>query len=1739
MDVFNLQKQLVNDYGSYTKSFIKIRDQRINEFVQSRLESGAYWPQPLVQLNPMFERGGTVQELIDEKILHEGCDDVFKVGKDEALPGSPIVFHKHQREAIELYAQGKSYILTSGTGSGKSLTYIVPIVDHVLKNGTGNGIKAIVVYPMNALANSQFDELSKFIDYGFPDNARPVSFARYTGQESDEERKAIQNNPPDILLTNYMMLELLLTRRQDQAIVKHAQKLKFLVFDEIHTYRGRQGADVAMLIRRTKQTLNAEDAICIGTSATMASGKNSRDQKKVVADVAQKMFATEFDEHQVIGETLSRRTTAFDQSRKDFWEAVSGILSTKTAPDDADSFQSSELASWIEDFFGLTQEHLGEITLLKRQIPQRIQGKGGAIETLQNSLQQHQLESQSAAEIEDVLIQFFKRGAELKPTGDRYPIFAFKLHQFFSRGDTVWSSLESASNRHLEISKKIAAPGDTSRLLFPLVFCKECGCEYHRVTKFRRSDGTTRFLPREDRMDLDLDESSEAGFLYLSETSPWPEPSDEADRLPEQFRNADGTANRSQNKWFPERFHVCSDGHVDESGEVAAFIQSNFRFCLNPDCGVTYPAQTRSERAKLLTLGVDTRSTATTILALRTLQELRKKESALPDKAKKLLSFTDNRQDASLQAGHFNDFAQVALIRSALYAVLEDHPDGVSAAHLPKLVFEKMDLEFQDYASNPDTRGPARDPIKGTLIRVIEYLIFRDLMEGWRVTTPNLEQCGLLKFKYPYLKGEKDALVDDDEIWTKGFEDKSEFRSVPEALNGIDKVDRFQLIQVLLDFMRRNLCVKSRVLEYDEQSELQRLIQNHISEDTAWHIDNKGDMVLGQVLYPRSRPKKAYDRNAVYASPLGAYGKFIKRELSRLNPDTHFKTEDVQEVLNYIIRACAIFNIIEQVRDQDNMDGYQLVPSSMLWALGDGTPPHNPLKQIEGSQADNDGNAYFKDFYQTYLSFTGALEAREHTAQVQSDEREKREEAFKSAKLPLLFCSPTMELGVDISQLNVVNLRNVPPTPANYAQRSGRAGRGGQPAFVFTYCAGRSPHDQYYFNNPEAMVAGEVAAPRIDLTNEELLKSHINALWLEATKLDLGIVIPDLLDVDPEDEHGYVFKEDVLKALADQAARAKATSRAQLILSKIKPYFDDEDAFDIDVFVRNQLQGIERQFRLALKRWVSLYTSAMTMKDINNRRSSDMTLSEQDRNVAKSLWNQSNTQIELLTKARGAFEGDFYTYRYFAAEGFLPGYNFPRLPISAFIPGRRRNASRDEFVSRARFLAISEFGPRSLVYHNGKRYQVHRVNMDLEQGEEGITYQEIKRCEDCGHGHVVDPTHPIELCKLCGSTLEHESIISNLVQMQNVTLRLKERITCDEEERQRFGYRVTSAVSFEGVNRKDAELQVNGNAVCKLFFGPTATLWRINRGWSNSKETDPDGFVLDLETGRWQSNKVEEDNESAHASKTARIVPYVQDQKNALLLIPQGIRDEFMPSLQSALKEAIQQVFQVEPMELGIEGLPSRSARKSLLFYEVSEGGAGVLRELVRNESAWKRIIDKALAICHFDPDTGSDLGEEFCSKACYSCLLDYANQPDHQELDRFKVKELLWDWRKATLVESGGRGSREQRYNDLLSKCDSKLEKSWLQLVYERGYHLPSHSQENTPGVYSKPDFEYREEMAAVFIDGPPHDRANIQDNDEAVTEKLEMFGYRVVRFHHSDKDQWEEQLKTMEDIFGKPSES
>ncbi|MCL2726736.1 MAG: DEAD/DEAH box helicase, partial [Polyangiaceae bacterium] len=281
MDVFSLRDSIVSEYSKFATSFTTIHAADIRAQIEAIYSKARFWPDPLLQINPNYKRGLSLETLIANGALHARIADIFR--DDD---GAPLSLYKHQAQAVDLAWQGKSFVVTTGTGSGKSLCFFIPIVSALLtekSESAARRTRAIVIYPMNALANSQFEELGKFVKN--VQSERPVTFARYTGQEDSEERRRIAENPPDILLTNFMMLELLMTRQDelDRKVIGNCQGLRFLVLDELHTYRGRQGADVALLVRRVRERLSHERLQCIGTSATMASEGTAWNKQEVVA----------------------------------------------------------------------------------------------------------------------------------------------------------------------------------------------------------------------------------------------------------------------------------------------------------------------------------------------------------------------------------------------------------------------------------------------------------------------------------------------------------------------------------------------------------------------------------------------------------------------------------------------------------------------------------------------------------------------------------------------------------------------------------------------------------------------------------------------------------------------------------------------------------------------------------------------------------------------------------------------------------------------------------------------------------------------------------------------------------------------------------------------------------------------------------------------------------------------------------------------------------------------------------------------------------------------------------------------------------------------------------------------------------------------------------------------------------------------------------------------------------------
>jgi hypothetical protein len=539
MNIFDLRQALIQDYSSYVKSFIEVRDSRIHDYVEEKLFEGhLLWPEPLIQMNPRFETGLPIDELVARGILHSACQDIFRRGKDAQRPeGVLMSLYKHQQEAVELARGGHSYVLTTGTGSGKSLAYIVPIVDSILRHPGPAGIKAIVVYPMNALANSQEGELKKYLTLNYPAGERQVTFRRYTGQESPAQRAEILANPPDILLTNYVMLELILTRKREQPLLEKT-RLRFLVLDELHTYRGRQGADVALLVRRVRNRLTPEGTTlqCVGTSATLASDGTREQQQQEVARMATRLFGCDVLPEHVIGESLQRVTPEVDESTPAFRQSLAERVRDFDARNAicAEDFMRDPLAIWLESTFGVTHRD----GRLVRSTPIRIDGTPeSAAGRLQQAVESVALTAVPATRYAEVIKQGLLIGYE-------QGAFAFRLHQFISKGDTVYATIESPDQRHITLQPQMYAPGGRSRHLFPLVFCRECGQEYYVVRWKDEASLVARDVqdllheapPEEGKTPASQRLTGRPGYIYIDSDDNWPRDREGIDaRLPEEW----------------------------------------------------------------------------------------------------------------------------------------------------------------------------------------------------------------------------------------------------------------------------------------------------------------------------------------------------------------------------------------------------------------------------------------------------------------------------------------------------------------------------------------------------------------------------------------------------------------------------------------------------------------------------------------------------------------------------------------------------------------------------------------------------------------------------------------------------------------------------------------------------------------------------------------------------------------------------------------------------------------------------------------------------------------------------------------------------------------------------------------------------------------------------------------------------------------------------------------------------
>ena len=1392
-----------------------------------------------------------------------------------------------------------------------------------------------------------------------------------------------------------------------------------------------------MLMRRLRSRIGDPKSppLCIGTSATMASEGAQHEKNEAVARIASQIFGADIGPDAVVTETLKRVTNPIkigSSGLPGLNEAVQQAAQGEVAIGLKNSdFFDNPLAIWVETKIGLKNVETK---------PER--AKPISLEDASNSLSQDSglpVELCATALRETLIGYSIAEKDRVAGSQEHSPLFAFKLHQFVAGAGRLYMTLRPEGHRDVTFSGQIFNPINEEERLYPTHFCRSCGQEFHPVT-LRNYDGMEVFEKREiDDIPVDGDEDDEGadwGFLM-------PQPNDDEftfsgkdedypDAWLDEKPNGEKRLKPTYRKKRAQQYSVRPDGTAHSGMRQAWFLPGKYRFC--PSCRDVNISSARDMK-KLASLSAESRSSATTILLSTVLRWMNSPESTIQKHSRKLLAFTDNRQDAALQAGHFNDFVFVTMLRGAIINALRQAPGGVlEEANIGQEVQRSLQFlaasEFSSRADewlvNTGVKGERRNDAEAILRQNLQHLFWVDQRRGWRYTNPNLEQLGLLIARYKYL----------DDIAS----DEGEFVASP-ILSNASPEERKRALKAVYDHMRKGLAVDSGALNRLKLEELSG--KNHNLIKSPWNIEE--DRIVTSTIFMTDPPKRKEMKNKdedklLRGSPTSTIGRKI-RDMTFAGRRIELK--EVPEVMEGLLKASENYGSVVKEAGPFGGMGWRLAGSTVQFALDEAH---------ENAELQNE---YFVGVYLKIAEMLEAggetlfgFEGREHTAQVEGDLRELREMRFRygsddrkslieeeeklknfkedSRFLPTLFCSPTMELGVDISAMNVVYLRNAPPTAANYAQRSGRAGRSGQAALILTYCAAQSPHDQYFFERKTDLVDGVVVPPSIDLKNRDLVESHLNAEWLASLGMELKT---DSIELDKNIKSNLDLTDPakaLLPEIRDVAAAKRTAERASPLIDGVLQALEKDYAGDNPRWFKTRQQVTQNivaqapaRFNETFNRWRDLLKAAERSIELADQALKDYTISPPERKAAEERRRMGEFQRSILLSNQSNKDNDFYLYRYLATEGFLPGYNFPRLPLMAYVQGGN-DGRNQRYIQRARFLAISEFGPQSLVYHEGRAFRVDRALLK-EAGDRDDGYLSTKAralCPTCGASH--DGEHP-ERCHVCSTALSKSVPLTNLYKIENVGTRPAERITSNDEERKRQGFEIQTTFSFDA-SSYTASMSVTDDEgdIITVDYAQAAYISRINKGLRRRKDKSQIGFFINPKTGVWVGQPKDDGSDEERPDKlTQLIVPLVEDRKNALLIrfdeewfAELGKEsDKTLTTLQHALARGIEAVFQLEEGEILVEPTPSRQDRRALLFYEAAEGGAGALGQMISEKDSIALVARKALEIMHFEASSFEAAKKDVsaliqkpqveCVAGCYRCVLSYFNQPDHEHIER------------------------------------------------------------------------------------------------------------------------------------------
>ncbi|WAA11716.1 DEAD/DEAH box helicase [Fervidibacillus halotolerans] len=1569
--IFTTNK-IKNDYVEYLNSMFFFQDKGLMKQAKKLLqEEGKFVKGPFIEITPPFKKGKSLNELIAAGIISEK----FYALRNHFPLERPLYIH--QETAIKKIEGGKNIIVATGTGSGKTECFLLPILNKLLREkeaGTLNdGVRALLLYPMNALANDQIARLRNILkDFPY------ITFGRYTGETEEYQSRAeelfyktnpdvelipnelisreqMRKTPPHILLTNYAMLEYLLLRPDDNAFFsgENAKNWKFIVLDEAHTYNGAKGTEISMLIQKLKERLikfQKEPLTCVATSATLGGGENARNE---LAKFASDLFHEKFYPQDIIESErvnlTNRKVRGIKRTSKDY------LLIAKTN-------NHLELYNYLKDDLNVIQ--LQETLQENPKLLSELAKKFFVNENISN---QERL---------NAIVQLVNLCAMAKEDQYSIPLLPARYHVFVKALEGAYVSLYKERILFLDRKKTYKLKDGKSIVTFELANCQRCGQEYivGRTEKEKLThaeadidiEGVNKRKPEYYMLNPDK-EAISSTFI------------DDDEMVIEGINNT--------NEIDVDEFVLCTAcGHIEPVGKkrltnccefpndkfikvlklkMSEYTVNTCLKCGNHTPNIVKPFRTADDPAT----EVLTRALYPCIPPDKSKiddDKLFIEDENIDDDSfgRKLLIFSDSRQEAAFFASYLQMKYNNILWRHAIIQVLE------SLQEFEDVRIDSLVNAIVKYGKQKNLFETNLDDIEKQ--KLIQTIVIKEFMNTERQI--GLEGLGLISFvpekpsKWSKLNMKNAGIQNDlditvDELWEIYkilFDSLREMYAVtfPDLVTITDSAFSPRYKEVYFKLEAEHSLYGNKILGWlpKEKANNRRLdfiqklyIQKGFSKEEA---HKKARIFLNELVTSKLFKIFWIKEDYIIETPIPKEGIVLKLNYKKWQvkkPETLFICDKCGKILTSNIRG-----ICPSFRCEGRLIKYKEEMSRF---------------------------SYYKQLYTNMKPLP--LIAQEHTAQLTSEYASRLQNRFEKGKVNVLSCSTTFEMGVDVGQLEAVFMRNVPPETANYVQRAGRAGRRTEStAFSLTYAKRRS-HDLTYYQYPEKIIKGMIKPPYIEINNEKIVLRHIFSTvlaWFFRKYRSYYGSVDDFLKISKNNERTAV---EVLKKLLNERPEEILQS-LKLIVPKTKSihsFVDLENWKWVDHLIKDG-EG-------------ALVLAEANIREILNELEKLKNRLDQERKPSDNILKIQNTYLKMNILG------------FLSSNNVLPKYGFPVDVVNLDILHNSEKAKVVN-ISRDLKLAISEFAPGSEIIANKKVWKPYALNMNKMKGWPVQQYAICKHCGRLYSYHVDLGTIFEEREKTCcNEPLNYSYFVQPVF---GFSTRADESPGNPGERRK--ARPMPSRVKFDTYVDEDLELtetfkrQIEiGPYKIKLKYSSRGKMVLVNNGggmgYSLCKRC---GYITQAKTeNKRHRNKINE-HKTRFGKKCDQTYLYnvhlghefITDvvEINLPLISLQYDQRSFWPSLLYAIMEGASIELGISRNEIG--GCLYRANGKnrnetSIILYDDVPGGAGHAKKISKNLiGILKSAKQKVGGTCGCSEET-----------SCYGCLRSFENQFYHDILER------------------------------------------------------------------------------------------------------------------------------------------